>query len=86
MVGGKIAEITDSILPNNPAIQAEKIIRPRLDYILLAFLMPSCGPPIPAGQLEVAVHIKKSRGWQNIGCLHISCRLTRVKVKIEIPH
>ena len=28
VIGGKMMAITDSILPNNPSIQAEKIIRP----------------------------------------------------------
>ena len=78
--------ITDSISPNNLSIRAEKIIRPRLDYIPLVFVMPSRGPPITARQLEVAMHIQKSRGCQNIGYLHISLRLARVMVNIEIPH
>ena len=58
MVGGKMAGITDSILPNNLLIRAKKIIRPRHDYLPLAFVMPSCRPPTPAGQLEVAMHIQ----------------------------
>ena len=41
VVGGKMAGIVDSISPDNPSIRAEKIIRPRLDYLPLAFLMPS---------------------------------------------
>ena len=28
VIGGKMAGITDSILPDNPSIRAEKIIRP----------------------------------------------------------
>ena len=86
VVGGKMAGIIDSILSNNPSIRAEKIIRPRLDYVPLAFVMPSRGPPTPAGRLEVAIHIHQSRGCQNIGYLYISLQLNRVKVKIEIPH
>ena len=86
MVGGKMAGITDSISLNNPSIRAEEKIRPRLDYIPLAFVMPSRGLPTPAGRLEVAMHIQKSRGCQNIGYLHIPLRLNRAEVEIEIPH
>ena len=57
MVGGKMAGITDSISPNNPSIRAEKIFRPRLDYLPLAFVMLSRGPLTPAGRLEVAILI-----------------------------
>ena len=86
VIGSKMAGITDSISLDNPSIRAEKIIRPRLDYIPLAFVMPSRGPPTPAGRLEVAMHIQKSRGCQNIGYLHIPLRLNRAEVEIEIPH
>ena len=61
MVGGKMVGITDSIPPNNVSIRAERIIRPRLDYFPLALVMSSRGPPTPAGQLEVAMHIQQSK-------------------------
>ena len=41
VIGGKMTGIMDSILPDNLSIQAEKIVRPRLCYCLLTFLMPS---------------------------------------------
>ena len=62
VVGGKMAGIADSILPNNLLIQVEKLIRPRLDYVPLAFVMPSRGPLIPTRRLEVAMHIQQFRG------------------------
>ena len=64
--------ITDSISPNNLSIRAEKIIRPRLDYVPLAFVMPSRGPPVPTGRLEVAMNIQKSPEVTRISAICIS--------------
>ena len=86
VVGGKMTGITESILPNNPSTRAEKINWPRLAFLPLLLLIPSRGPPMPTGRLEVTIHIQQSRGFQNIGYLHIHIHLNKVKVEIEIYH
>ena len=41
VIGDKVTWITNCISPDNSSIRVEKIIRPRLDYVPFAFLMPS---------------------------------------------
>ena len=68
VVGDKVARISNCISPDNSTIRAEKIIRPRPDYVPFAFLMPSIVPSdFVATQLEVMMHIEQSGICQNIG-------------------
>ena len=41
VIGDKVARITNCISPDNSSIRAEKIVRSRVDYFSVAFLMPS---------------------------------------------
>ena len=73
MVGDKVARISNCISPDNSSIRAEKIIRPRPDYVPFAFLMPSIVPSdFVETQLEVVMYIKQSGICQNIGNRNIS--------------
>ena len=60
VVGDKVARIMNPISPDYSSIRAEKIIRPRLDYVPFAFLMPSMLSFEVSTQLEMMMHIKQS--------------------------
>ena len=83
VVDDKKSRNTDSILPDNLSIRAEKIVWSRPDYFPFAFFMPSISPFFPM-QLEMVVHILQSRDCQDVGYLYIPIRLERFEIDIEI--
>ena len=72
VIGDKVAGIPNCISPDNLAIRAEKVVRPRLDDIPFAFLMPSRQLFASAVRLEMVMHIEQSGICQDIGNLNIS--------------
>ena len=71
MISDKMARILNCISPDNLAVRAEKVIGPRPDYCLVAFLMPSILPFEITTQLEVMMDIRQSGIRQQVGNLHI---------------
>ena len=84
VISDKVAGISNCISPDNLTIRAEKIIGPRLDYVLFTFFMPSILPFEITTQLEMVVHIQQSGISQYGGDLHISPRLNGIEVEVEI--
>ena len=60
VIGDKVMEIPNCISPDNSTIQAEKVVRPRLDDVPFAFLMPSRALLVSPARLEMVMRIEQS--------------------------